>query len=29
MAERLECKPMRSERWFVQVNGNVLKEAIA
>jgi hypothetical protein len=29
MAARLEGKPMRSERWFIQSSGNVVKEAIA
>jgi dienelactone hydrolase len=29
MAARLEGKPLTSERWFVETNGNVVKEALA
>ncbi|HEY2527947.1 MAG TPA: hypothetical protein VGJ20_08375, partial [Xanthobacteraceae bacterium] len=29
MAARLEGRPFPSERWFIEANGNVVKEALA
>ena len=29
MAARLEGRPFKSERWFIEANGNVIKETLA